>query len=594
MQSFRTNPYAETDAQGYLVNPEASKYQDPTHWYHFSNHSFDEFKPIEGREVTFFGGDYGDFEHTIILNWRGRDLGTLYVVKIRPLRDALILTREDLFEPVPHEIKYILLQEILEDGLELEDQFYSDSFIPSERDAEVLRYFSTFSCMRKDFRELLASMNTNADAELISSFLISLYCMTYRAVQALFFDVSYSAEHFGINTSITKHLSDLGFYGWFEKERLEAGLNIGIDLRHFDVEIVSKEQFDPQSGWRNNPWLRNQLYFRYGFWDLEPNANMMYHVTPKLSAILESTELSSRASRDSKVEGLGGSHDVSVSYYGSLNRAAFTLMYLYRIWQVKEGILTLHDLAEIANWNDEQVRIASNRYSSKELVGLVRMSLGAPDPIVFGDSWADGLTKDDFAILCFKNPCKHMFVQDLLKLSRRSDDTTIKALTQDSIQELRRIVHPFSYFGSYPDNLLWIYGDVRKRIENGETEYTYENGKIEDREFRKKIMGSSSWYPEKEWNWEKVIEFENITIDLRKQPVKIEDLCIYLQGEQEFQLFRSMPMSDLWEMYTIHDILREAKERNGGVEPFFWDMNYAIDGLYPWSAFQLATWVDEK
>ena len=344
---------------------------------------------------------------------------------------------------------------------------------------------------------------------------------------------------------------------------------------------------------RTNPWLRNQLYFRYGFWDLEPNANMMYHVTPKLSSVLESTELSSRASRNSKVEGLGGSHDVSVSYYGSLNRAAFTLMYLYRIWQVKEGILTLHDLAEIAGWDDELITIVE-RYQPHEVVDTVRRSLGAPNPIVFGDSWADGLTEDDFAILCFKNPCKHLYVQDLLKLSRRSDDTTIKALTQDSIQELRRIVHPFSYFGSHADSLLGIYGDVRRRIENGETEYIYGNGKIEDREFRKKIMGSSSRYPKKEWNWEKVIEFENITIDLRKQPVKIEDICLYLQGEQEFQLFRSMPMSELWTLYTIHDILREAKKRNGGVEPFFWDMDYAIDGWYPWSRFQLATWVDEE
>ena len=86
---------------------------------------------------------------------------------------------------------------------------------------------------------------------------------------------------------------------------------------------------------RLKPWLQNQTHFRYGFWDLEANANMMYHVAPKLSVMLDSTELSSRASRNSKAEGLGGSHDVSVSYYGSRNRATSTLMYMYRIWQVK-------------------------------------------------------------------------------------------------------------------------------------------------------------------------------------------------------------------------------------------------------------------
>jgi hypothetical protein len=264
---------------------------------------------------------------------------------------------------------------------------------------------------------------------------------------------------------------------------------------------------------------------------------------------------------------------------------------LYRIWQVKEGILTLHDLAEIAGWGDELITIVE-RYQPHEVVNTVRMSLGAPNPIVFGDSWADGLTEDDFAILCFKNPCKHMYVQDLLKLSRRSDDTTIKALTQDSIHKLRDNVGNRCYFGAYSDGLPSIYGDIRRSIVAGEIEYTYENGAFEDRAFKELIIGPWGRYP-REWYDQDVIQFENITIDLRKQPVNIEDLCIYLQGEQEFQLFRSMPMSELWELYTIHDILREAKNRNGGVEPFFWDMDYDIDGLYTWSTFQLATWVDE-
>jgi len=349
---------------------------------------------------------------------------------------------------------------------------------------------------------------------------------------------------------------------------------------------------------RDNPWMKNQLYFRYGFWDLEPNANMMYHVTPKLSAILDSAELSSRASRNSKVEGLGGSHDVSVSYYGSLNRAAFTLMYLYRIWQVKEGILTIHDLAEVAGWDDDLIAIVE-RQQPHELVDQVRMSLGAPNPIVLGDSWADGLTEDDFAILCFKNPCKHLYVQDLLKLSRRSDDTTIKALTQDSIQELRHNVAPRCYFGSHSDGLdSSIYHEIRNLLHKGESQITYGEaserswhsgwGNYEDR-IREVFIGPSYYYP-KEWYGQDVIQFKNITIDLRRQPVTIGDLCLYHQGEQEFQIFRSMPMSDICALHTIRDILREAKERNGGVEPFFWDMGYDIEGSQSWADFELSTW----
>ena len=78
---------------------------------------------------------------------------------------------------------------------------------------------------------------------------------------------------------------------------------------------------------------------------------MIYHVTPKLSAITESTELSPRASRKSKVEGLGGRHDISVSFYGSLNRAMYTLIYLYRIWQVKSGQISMRDRGH-RGWDD--------------------------------------------------------------------------------------------------------------------------------------------------------------------------------------------------------------------------------------------------
>jgi len=363
------------------------------------------------------------------------------------------------------------------------------------------------------------------------------------------------------------------------------------------VIMRSSTQFS--RGNRQNPWDRDQLYFRYGFWDLEPNANLMFHVTPKLSAILDSTELSPRASRSSKVESLGGPHEISVSYYGSLNRAVYTLIYLYRIWQVKKGIITIDDLSAIAGWDAAKSRTVA-KYDSHMRVDAVRRSLVAHNPIVLGDSWVDDVTEDDFAILCFKNPCKHMFVRNLLTLGKRPDDTAIEALTQDSIQELRRYVAPRCYFGTHSEGLDGgIYHEIRRLLHEGKSQITYgESSKHlwkigwgDYKDHIKKVFIGSSFYHKREWEGQDVIQFENITIDLREQPVNIEDLCLYRQEEQEFQLFRSMAMEKLLSCVTIYDALREAKSRNGGVEPFFWDTEFKKEDFA--SRFRLATWVDD-
>ena len=342
---------------------------------------------------------------------------------------------------------------------------------------------------------------------------------------------------------------------------------------------------------RKNPWLKDYLYFRYGFWDLEPNRNMIYHVTPKLSAIMESTELSPRASRKSKVEGLGGQHDISISVYGSLNRAMYTLVYLYRIWQVKSGQVSMRDIADIAGWDDEMLGLIG-KYQPHEIVSQVRIALRAPDPIVMGSDWADDLADEDFAILAFTNPCKHMYIKDIARLSRRSDDTAIRSFTQQSIVDLRQFAHTFSYFGARSDGLdANMYSQIRNNLRRDEVAVTYADGELPYDYFYRALFGGERYTPS-DWYGRDIIEFENITVDLRPQAVPIEDVCIYNQLEQEFRLFRSMPMGDVYRVYTIQDALREARQRNGGVEPFFWDMSYGIEGPQPWSEFELSTWVE--
>ena len=444
-----------------------------------------------------------------------------------------------------------------------------------------------------------------------------------------------------IGQEVKACLLSMGYVGWFEKEHGDDRLNFGLyspeGIRLLNVEYfcdecdqtLSKnedytldctdcnlkkcvecgddlEWDDEYAEWiwtcacedrreferkRENPWVRDRLYFRCGFWDLEPNANALYHVTPKLSAILDSAELSSRASRKSRAEGLGGCHEVSVSYYGSMERAAFTLVYLYRVWQVKKGILTLNDLANIAGWDSGFVARIKH-YQPHELIRSVGISLGAPDPIVLGSDWAEGITKDDFAILEFKNPCKHLFVENLLKLNKLREEPTIWPLTQPSIHRLREEVGNYCYFGQNSEGLTGMYASVRRLLCYGESQITYEGRSGSRDTFREQFIGPPSSYP-RDWYRKDVIQYENITLDLRKQPVRIEDLCIYRQGEQEFQLFRAMPMSDLLYLHTMDEVLEIAREYNSGVEPFFWDTKFQFDLGRGFHKFQLATWVDK-
>lgn len=357
---------------------------------------------------------------------------------------------------------------------------------------------------------------------------------------------------------------------------------------------------------RSNPWLKNQLYFRYGFWDLEPGANMIYHVTPALSSVLKAGELSPPIMRRSRNQGLGGIHTASVSFYGSLSRAVYTLVYMYRLWQLENGYH--EDLKALLEYSDVNAqtktfckeRIDNSRPgSSVFVINRIRESLRAHNPmIVGGASWARKAAIEDFAILVFENPCKYLFLPDIYT-SIASVDTPfqesegfIRTFTQQSVRDLSSCCDQKdrSYFdmgGLYELN----YADILSAIQEGvpSIELGIKPNVMFDKLFGRNpadILASQRGQP--------LIQFENITFDMRPQSVKIRDLCEYKASEQEFRVFRELPMSDVVRIYTIGDILSEARKCNGGVEPFFWDMDCEIgDTPSRWSNFHFSTWVED-
>jgi DNA-directed RNA polymerase specialized sigma24 family protein len=357
---------------------------------------------------------------------------------------------------------------------------------------------------------------------------------------------------------------------------------------------------------RSNPWLKNQLYFRYGFWDLEPGANMIYHVTPALSSVLKSGELSPPSMRRSGNTGLGGIHNASVSFYGSLSRAVYTLVYMYRIWQLENGYH--EDLKALLEHNDAGIDTKTHigkliddarPGSSVFVINRIREMLRAHNPMIMGGaSWIRKAAIEDFAILVFENPCRHLFLPDVYSSIEsfgrpfQERQGCIRAFTQQSVRDLSSSCDQKdrSYFnmgGLYELS----YGDIQHAIQEGASTVELD---IEPRVMFDKLFGRNPSDILASQRDQPLIRFENITFDMRPQSVKIRDLCEYKESEQEFRVFRELPMSDVVRIYTIDDILREARKCNGGVEPFFWDWYCGMGGTSSrWSDFHFSTWEDD-
>lgn len=332
---------------------------------------------------------------------------------------------------------------------------------------------------------------------------------------------------------------------------------------------------------RQNPWVDTELYFRSGFWDMEPNKYELFHVTPSFTKIEKSGEISSRHHRGTKAQGLGGAHTVSISAYGSLEHALYTLTFLYRVWQSYNNLLDLGPWLDTATGLDrytldplirEQPRIHT------EFVRDIANEMGFLDPILLSTDWLRDITEKDFALICFKNPCKHLLVNSLYR--QKGFDGYIPPLDQASMRRLRNIVDRYTYLGSnnlsLNDDLYW---KIRGAIHRGETKFALK--------VSPDLLGLRGFK-------DGIFTFENITFDINPQEVPIKDICKYDGRENEFQLFRPIPTSLFTDVYSIKQVLEEATRLNGGVEPFLWDIEkfkVFTEGRSIQN-FKLATWRD--
>lgn len=331
-----------------------------------------------------------------------------------------------------------------------------------------------------------------------------------------------------------------------------------------------------------NPWVKDSLYFRCGFWDTEPNSINLYHVTPRYSSILESGGLLSRMDRDDESQTLGGPHKVSISSYGSLNMAFYTLIYLYRVWQIKNNLVSEKDIKqfrELDNLDTKNLwdmRKEFKIFTALNIVDAIRKKLEQPNPIVFSDDWAIDTSLEDLRIIKFKNSFSHLYLDTLYFYK---SDVELSSFNQDSVHNLYLISKPKSYFALFPydkTNLPYtgskIYESIEDSIKSGKDYITYP---LSGHELLKSI-GLDENKCKKYMIKDDVIKFENITIDLRSHRFKIDEICTYNTPEQEFRIFRGVPKENFVDIYSVEDALLVAMELNGGVEPYLWDMSFQL------------------
>lgn len=359
---------------------------------------------------------------------------------------------------------------------------------------------------------------------------------------------------------------------------------------------------------RKNPWNYERAYFRYGFWDIPSGENEIFHATVKYSDILKSGSLSPRAFRESKEETLGGRHDVSTSFYGSIYHAMNTLLYLYRIWQLE------HDFESIPFSEEEKEKVTNLRTSSNYNIREILRKIShkyfetLKDPIVRSHSWVADTQKEDFALITILNPCKYMYKQYLG--SKYGKGSNFPMFESPAFEELANYVASTSYFNSNRGNTLpsgssqsGIYHFLKEAISNSKTYFEYDFGlnywtkePLKDEALARAVFGERSYFTatDRFTIGKNLYQFENITIDLNPQSLPIEDICEFYEIEQEFRLFREIPVERFKDIYTIEDIIETATELNGGIEPLFWDFTKGESENYDLSKQKVATWEEER
>ena len=401
--------------------------------------------------------------------------------------------------------------------------------------------------------------------------------------------------------------------GYFGAESIdENGYVVMADMvgREYllnDYMSVEDEDYDEWLA-RENPWNYERAYFRYGFWDMPFGENEIFHATVKYSDILKSGSLSPRAFRESKEETLGGRHDVSISFYGSIYHAMNTLLYLYRMWQLE------HDFESIPFSEKEKEKVTNLRTHSNYNIREILRDIAAyyfetaKNPIVYSDSWVADAKKEDFALITILNPCKYMYMEYLG--TRYGKGSNFPMLESPAFEELAKYVVYSSYFNINRRNSLpsgssirGLYHYLKDAITNSKTHFEYDFGlnywtkePLRDEALARAVFGERSYFAETDrfTIGKNLYQFENITIDLNPQSLPIENICEFYAGEQEFRLFREILVKNFKDVYMIEEIIEIATELNDGVEPLFWDFTKGESGNYDLSKQKMATWEEER
>jgi len=319
---------------------------------------------------------------------------------------------------------------------------------------------------------------------------------------------------------------------------------------------------------RTNPKVQT-LRFQGGFWYLSEAPNPVFHVTPHLSNILNSGGISTRYARSSHQESLGGRHNVSISTYNSIVSAKRTLLHLYRIWQYSHGLLTIDDLenrfgADISPW-----RFMKDTLEPHEVISRICTAFNSKDPIVMGSDWTRDISRDDFGVLVLKNTSKYVCIPELWNRGSCAIDIPEFPSFFTFLTKCPRD----SYF--WGNSLHHFYDKIASAIKAQRSKFSFTEPELR-------------YLCAQRWGASQIRHFTsgNVQIDLTPTEFPIHEICEYYFAEDEIRLFKQeIPLSDVIEILTVDDVLREAIELNGGVEPLLWRSDFTPTSQYNTSAF---------
>lgn len=243
--TVRSNPYSQTNYEGYLINPNPWRGEDETIWWHWSKDRIAEFyRGVDAPYTTYLASTPQILDHIAggVLN------GYLYRVRVKPKKSVRILERDDIFEKLSPFLKRQLESMKKMYGLEDDIQYMTeyDAALAESEYPDIFRHFSTFSCMREPFKSVFEEQNLAPDTLDIFRFSVSAYLEGFEAVQAFFFRDLRDVGVSNLDTRMPGLLGDMGFHGWFERESFGADINIGIDLKYYDVTILSEKELDDE------------------------------------------------------------------------------------------------------------------------------------------------------------------------------------------------------------------------------------------------------------------------------------------------------------------------------------------------------------